>query len=43
VAGFRERFSDGARYHFMNHFCVGASYEFLEDDGRWGANARFSF
>lgn len=33
----------GGRYHFLNHLSIGAGYQFLGDDGRWNANARFSF
>ena len=33
----------GGRFHFLNALSVGANYTFLEDDGRWGVNARFSF
>lgn len=33
----------GARYHFLKLFSLGAKYEFLEDDGFWGVDARVSF
>lgn len=33
----------GARFHFLDHLSVGLKYEFLEDDGRWGVDGRFSF
>jgi hypothetical protein len=33
----------GGRFHFLNHLSVGATYQFLEDDSRWGADVRFSF
>lgn len=32
-----------ARYHFLKALSVGLDYQFLEDEDRWGINARFSF
>jgi len=33
----------GARYHFGRLISLGAKYQFLEDDGFWGVDARVSF
>ena len=33
----------GARVHFLKLFSVGATYQFLEDDSRYGFDARVSF
>jgi hypothetical protein len=33
----------GARYHFNHLLSAGAKYQFLEDDGFWGIDARVSF
>jgi hypothetical protein len=33
----------GARFHFLKLFSVGATYPFLEDDSRYGFDARVSF
>jgi hypothetical protein len=33
----------GARFHFLSAFSVGADVQLLDDDRRWGLNARFSF
>ena len=33
----------GARYHFGRLFSLGGTYQFLEDDGFWGVDMRFSF
>jgi Outer membrane protein beta-barrel domain len=33
----------GARFHFLKFLSVGASYQYLDKDSRWGLNGRFSF